>query len=113
MSFSVALSETYSATVSVQLPGDKAVRKFDLEYFRKSQDEIESLIARAKSRELNDKQFAREIVSGWKDRQVLDEEGNAVEFSAQALEDLMSIYPVPSAIVEAFYTSISGARVKN
>lgn len=113
MSFSVALTETYPATVSVQLPGEKTVRKFELNFYRKTQEQIESLIARAKSQELNDKQFALEIVAGWNDKQVLDEEGNSVEFSTEALYQLMSIYPVPSSIVEAFYASISGARLKN
>lgn len=113
MSFTVALTETYTATVSVQLPGEKIVRKFDLNFYRKTQEEIESLISRSKSLEFNDKQFCREVVAGWNDKQVLDEEGNSVEFNTEALYQLMSIYPVPSSIVEAFYASISGARSKN
>lgn len=113
MSFKIALSETYSSPVSVTLPGEKAPRKFELLFRRKTQSEMQSLAERAADLSLDDKAFCRQVVAGWEDKQVMDEDGESVEFSAQALEALLEIYPVPSSIVVAFYASASGAKTKN
>lgn len=111
--FKIAVTETYLAPVEVQLPGSKSKQTFEVEFLRLSQDELNALVARAKGGEVDDRQFAREVVVGWNAKHVQDADGGSVEFSAQALENLMGIYPVPSAIVDAFYNSISGARLKN
>lgn len=113
MSFKVALTETYAAPVSVLLPGDKSPYKFEIIFHRKTQDEVELLSSQARTKTITDKQFCREIVAGWGGKQVLDEDGTPIEYSTMALEELLCIYPVPASIVESFYASISGARLKN
>lgn len=113
MAFKLAVSETYPHDVIVQLPGEKTPRKLVLDFRRLSQEQLADLSARSRGGEIDDKQFGREVVAGWGDRAVTDEAGDAVEFSASALEGLLNIYPVPASIVTGFYESIGGAKQKN
>lgn len=113
MSFKLALSETYPFTVTVNLPGEKAPRKFDLFFHRKTQSEMQALAERAADLSLDDKGFCRQVVAGWDSKQVTDADGEPVEFCADALEALLDIYPIPSSIVVAFYESTAGAKTKN
>lgn len=111
--FKIAVTESYFAPVEVQLPGVKGKQTFEIEFLRLSQDALNNIVKRAKATEIDDQQFVREVVVGWNSKHVLDSEGQPIEFSKHALDELMNIYPVPSAIVEAYYASISGARIKN
>ena len=113
MAFKLAISETYTATVCVALPGDKVEKKFDVEFHRLRQAELDELIGAIKRGEMDDEQFARRVLAGWNARHVLDADGNAVEFSSSALDELLGIFPVPASIVQAFFDSIGGARLKN
>ncbi len=113
MSFKISVSESYFAPVTVELPGSKTKNVFDAEFRRLSQDELTGLTAKIKEAGMDDKAVAREVVCGWSAKHVLDEDGNAVDYSTQALEEMLNIYPVAASIVTAFYASISGSRVKN
>jgi hypothetical protein len=111
--FKIAITETYVAPVTVQIPGEKSPRKFDLEFLRRSQAEIEALVAKIKDGALTDAQLCHEVVVGWPARNITDSEGTDVAFSTDALDRLLGIYPLPSAIVQAYFNSISSAREKN
>lgn len=113
MAFKIAVSETYPHAVIVQLPGEKTPRKLELDFHRFSQAALADLTTRSRAGEIDDKQFGREVVAGWGAKAVTDEAGDAVEFSASALEGLLDIYPVPASIVTGFYESIGGAKQKN
>ncbi|MEW6314129.1 MAG: phage tail assembly chaperone [Pseudomonadota bacterium] len=108
--FKVTQSPTYLHPVTVVFPGSKAKHVFDAEFRRLSQDEIASLFDRAKRGELDDKSLAREVMAGWKG--VSDDNGE-MYFSASSLETLLAIFPIPSAIVEAFFDSLKRGREKN
>jgi len=113
MAFKLAVSETYPHAVIVQLPGEKTPRKLELDFYRLSQAQLTDLSARSRAGEIDDKQFGREVVAGWSGKAVTDEAGDAIEFNASALEQLLEVYPVPASIVTAFYESIGGAKQKN
>jgi hypothetical protein len=107
--FKTAASETYQHTVSVHLPGEDSPRELALIFKRLKNSEVEAL----EKRSLTDKGFAREIVAGWEQNAVGDENGNAKAFSVEALNEVLDFAPVPSRIVFEFYASLSGARLKN
>lgn len=108
--FKIALTETYTAPVTVELPGVKTKQVFDAEFKRLTQDGINKLMARAQEGEIDDAGFCREVVVGWNG--VNDEQG-AVEFSPVTLDALLDIYPLAACIVQAYTSSLSGARAKN
>ncbi|MBA4381050.1 MAG: hypothetical protein C0406_00650 [Sideroxydans sp.] len=107
--FKLATSATYLHTVSAHLPGEGEPRELELIFKRLKNSEVEAL----EKRKLSDKEFAREVVTGWGANAVGDADGNAKAFSAEAFDELLDIAPVPSRIVLEFYSSLSGARLKN
>jgi Phage tail assembly chaperone len=110
--FKLSTSETYTAPVTVELPGEKTKRTFEVEFKRLTKPQIQDLYTRASEADKDvDENFCREVVVGWNG--IKDEAGDTVEFSHSSFEQLLAIYPVPAAIVTAFNVSISGARLKN
>ncbi len=107
--FKTTASETYPHTVSVHLAGEEKARELPLIYHRLKNSDIESL----EKKNLTDKDFSRAVVAGWPDNAVGDENGNARAFSKEAFDDVLDLAPTPVRIVQEFYASISGARVKN
>lgn len=107
--FKVSTSPTYPHTVSAHLPGEDVPRELALIFKRLKNSEVEAL----EKRNLSDKEFVREVVAGWEPNAVGDENGNAKAFSAEALDEVLDIAPLPSRIVFEFYSSLSGARLKN
>lgn len=108
--FKIALTETYTAPVVVELPGSKTRNTFDAVFRRLSQPEIDALLERVKEGALSDAGFVREVVAGW--RGVADENGE-LEFTEANLDRLLEIFPVAGCIVEGFFASIAGAKQKN
>lgn len=108
--FHIAQKETYTAPVVVEMPGVKAKQTFNAEFKRLSQDEINALFGKVKSSEIDDKQFCRDVLAGWTG--VNDADGELI-FSAESLESVLNVYPLPAAIVQAYSESLTGARLKN
>lgn len=108
--FKIALTETYTAPVSVELPGTKTKQVFEAEFRRLSRDEITRLYSRAGESEIDDAGFCREVMVGW--RGVSDETG-PIEFSPAALDTLLAIYPLAACIVQSFNASLAVAKQKN
>jgi hypothetical protein len=108
--FKISLTDTYTAPITVELPGSKMRNVFDAEFLRLSQPDVESLLSRIREGDLDDAGFCRTVVVGWKG--VADDSGE-LEFSPAALDTLLSIYPVARCIVEGFFASLAGAKLKN
>jgi len=108
--FKIALPETYTAQITVELPGSKVKNVFDAEFSRLSQSDVESLLSRVREGDLDDAAFCRTVMVGWKG--VVDDAG-ILAFSPAALDTLLNIYPVARCIVEGFFASLEGARLKN
>lgn len=108
--FKIAVSSSYFAPVTVELPGSKVKHVFSCEFKRLSAEDLKILQYKANSGELDDAGYVREILVGWKD--VSDEDGE-MEFTPDNLDRLLAIYPVPQAIIEGFFSSLAGSRLKN
>lgn len=108
--FKIAASETYTAPVTVELPGVKNKQVFDAEFKRLTLGEISKLLAHAANSKIDDTDFCHEVMAGWKG--VSDENGE-LPFSPVNLGTLLNIFPVAACIVNAYTASLSGARLKN
>ncbi len=109
--FKIALTETYEHPVIIEIPGDKKRHEFTGTFRRFSQSQLNDMREQITNSSLDDAQFCREVLVGWKG--VRDEDGAEIEFSNSNLDKLLDIYPVANSIVAAFYNSISGAKLKN
>lgn len=109
--FKIALTETYEHPVIIEIPGDKKRHEFTGTFRRFSQSELDDLREQIQDAQLDDAQFCREVLVGWKG--VRDEDGAEIEFNSGNQDKLLDIYPVASSIVQAFYASIAGAKLKN
>lgn len=107
--FITSTSPTYAHSVKVHLPGEDEPRELALIFNRLKNSEVEAL----EKLNLSDKEFARKVVAGWGPNAVGDADGNAKAFSQEAFEEVLEIARVPSRIVLEFYSSHSGARLKN
>lgn len=108
--FKISASATYTAPVTIELPGSKQKNIFDAEFRRLSQQEVENLMERAREGGMSDAAFVREVMTGWQG--VADESGD-LEFSAANLDKLLAVYPVAACIIKAYTGSLSGARLGN
>lgn len=108
--FKITTTPSYFTPVTVELPGSKTKNVFDAEFVRLPKADIDALLERVNQGEVDDAAFAREIMIGWKG--VSDEDGD-LEFSTSNLDTLLGIYPVARTIVEAYFASLSGSRLKN
>ena len=108
--FKIALTETYTAPVTVVLPGSTTKHVFDAEFKRLSQPDVESLMTRVRAGKLPDAELCREVLVGWNG--VADEAG-PMSFSPTTLDKLLRIYSVAGSIVNGFFASLDGAQLKN
>lgn len=105
--FKIAQSQTYKWPVSFQTPTDGQkyeTQTFDAEFKRIPQSRLQE-IAKAGDA-ITSEDVVREVLVGWKG--ILDDSGE-VPFSVSALENLLEVPLLTSAIVNAFFDSISGA----
>jgi hypothetical protein len=111
MSFVFKKGHSYFWPVAIETPLDGGKHKketIDLKFQLKKQSEIESLL---KAEGATDKAFCEAIVIGWKD--IKDEAGQAVEFSDEALKELLEVPQLAKTIVMAYLESVAGAKAKN
>lgn len=110
MAFRMALTPTYETEVTITYPtelGQYEKHKFFVRFKRLTQPELDAFIAR----KMSDREALHEVVAGW--RWVQDDEGKDIEFSPQALDDALNVYPMQPTMVNAFFDSIRAAREKN
>lgn len=115
----IAQTPTYPATVNVELPDGKTVKKvaFTINFHRKTMTEITDIHRRLglpmdNDEKLNDEKLVGEIVAGW-GTDVQDEDGQPLEFNDANLAALMDIYPVRPAVVRTFFETLNGGKAKN
>lgn len=116
MSFVIKQSASYVWPVAVEFPGDggKIVRQtFDAEFKRLSQSRLKELGEQLTAGDLDDVTVAAEVLVGWPEGAIKDDEGEPIPFSDSALNELLDLPKVATAIVLAFYDSLAGAKRKN
>lgn len=126
MAFVLKQSASYKWPVSVKLPADGGKfdkQTFDAEFKRLPQARINEIQAevqlRIKAAERNepvdngitDQSIANELLVGWSG--VVDAEGDEVPFSESTKQLLLDIPTVASAIIVAYFDSLTGTKAKN
>jgi hypothetical protein len=112
--FKLAVSETFTAPVSLELPGENGIReikKFKAVFERPDQEAVDDLHEKALAGEMDDQKTIDTYMKGWKD--VADQAGTPLEFSADNLARLLRINGARKAIAKAFVDAVYGAPVKN
>lgn len=126
MAFVLKQSASYKWPVTFKLPidgGRYEKQTFDAEFKRLPQariDEIQEAVqdrARAVANnqepegQVNDRSVADEILIGWSN--VLDEDGDEIPFTAANKQALLEVPALASAIIVAFFESVTGNKLKN
>jgi hypothetical protein len=121
MAFVLKKSATYEWPVVLRLPidgGRHEKQTFDARFNRLAQTRINEIqdLFRAKQRgddeiDLTDQSVADEVLAGWSN--VQDEDGEDVPFTAASKAELLNIPAVASAIVVAYFESVTGNKAKN
>ena len=126
MAFVLKQSSSYVWPVTVKLPisgGKFEKQTFDAEFKRLPQARINKIQievqARIKSSERNeatddsisDQSIAEELLIGWSG--VLDEDGDEVPFTESMKQQLLDIPTMATAIVVAYFDSLTGTKTKN
>lgn len=104
----------FTAPVLVPVPGREAV-EIALRFRHKSRAELAEFSARAMKAHGDgaDLELLLEVVDGW-ERAVVDDSGNAVPFSSEALAALIDAYPgAVMAILRGYFAAHNEARTKN
>lgn len=126
MAFVLKQSTSYSWPVSFKLPidgGKFEKQTFDAEFKRLPQSRINEIQievqARIKATERNesitdaisDQSIAEELLVGWSG--VVDDDGDEVPFSEVNKQLLLAIATVASAVILAYFDSLTGVKTKN
>lgn len=112
--FKISQSDSYFWPVIVNLPGDHGSRKketFDAQFKRISASRIREIRDQGERAELNDVDLCKEILLGWRD--VKSEKNEEIPYSVEARDQMLDIQLVASSIIQAFFESLTGAKVKN
>ncbi|MGE0451846.1 MAG: hypothetical protein AB7Q29_19900 [Vicinamibacterales bacterium] len=112
--FKISLSDRYTWTVSVEVIGDggKATKHtFEAQFRRLSQSEIDAMIAGLQSKEIGDAQVIEQVLVGWKGIQ--DAGGQEIHFGETTRDQVLDVYPVRPAVLQAWFESLQGAKRKN
>lgn len=109
--FKISPTPSYKHPVKVSLPGEAVKQSFDAEFLRLSQADIDAWLEKIKEGHVKDADVVRAVLIGWAG--VADQNGVELPFCASALEAAIQVYPFASSVVEAFFESIAGARLKN
>lgn len=108
MAFKRAVTPTFSTKVTVNVPNDKGgydKSTFTAKFKRMPNEEREDL------RKLSNEDLLRRQLVGW---DLVDADtGEAVPFSTEELEAMMTIEPTALTTALAFWETVNGARAKN
>lgn len=112
--FKIAASPRYWHKVEVPFKledGSTRIQKFEAEFRRIPQGELEELIDQGRKGQLKDAAVVESVMTNW--RGVADESGEELPFTKANLDRLCAIVPTQSCIVKAFFDSVGGARSGN
>jgi hypothetical protein len=114
MPFVLKQSDTYAWPVSFDLPVDGGRHQretFDGQFKRLPQSRILAIGKEIEAGEITDIELAREVLVGWAG--VTDDAAKEIPFSQKALEQLLDVPMLATAIVTAYFESLKGAKRKN
>lgn len=121
MSFKLAVSKDFAATVTAEIPGDNGRGQkisFKVRFKRLSTSEFDALIKSIAAtdddgkRLVTDQEVVDEVLCGFGD-DLLDDNGNALEFTPDNVAALCDVHPIRPAIVQAFFEQYVKAKAKN
>lgn len=113
--FRIRQTNTFVWTVKVLMPVSGSrheTHTFDLEFRRLSQTDLTKLAQDVQNDERTAIQIVRDIVVGWTDGSIVDEDGNAIPFSQGALDQLLDVPMVAGAVLTAFLDAYNGQSAK-
>lgn len=112
--FTLATSQTYLTPVKVDMYDESGKLKthvFKARFRRVDQKELDDINDRLMNKTLSDNELLKQVTVGFED--VLDEKGNRIEFSDEAFDQLLNIFPVRPTMVTTFFNTIGNAIRKN
>lgn len=126
MAFVLKQSATYSWPVPFKVPTDGGKyekQTFDAEFKRLPQSRINEIQTEVQARirsaekgeafesDISDISIADEVLAGWTG--VVDDEGEEVPFSTTSKTQLLNIPGLAGSIIEAYFESVAGKKLKN
>lgn len=114
MAFVLKQSDTYSWPVTFDVPVDGGrhdKQTFDASFKRMPQKWIRDIAKRIEADEVVDIDVAHQVLVGWSG--VTDDTGKEIPFSQKALDQVLDVPTLASAIVLAYFNSVTGVKVKN
>jgi hypothetical protein len=126
MAFVLKQSATYSWPVPFKVPTDGGKyekQTFDADFKRLPQSRINEIQTEVQARirsaekgeafesDISDISIADEVLAGWTG--VVDDEGEEVPFSATSKAQLLNIPGLAGSIIEAYFESVAGKKLKN
>lgn len=114
MAFVLKQSDTYSWPVTFDVPvdgGRHQRQSFDGEFRRLSQSRIREIGQQIEAGETTDAEVAAEVLVGWSG--ITDDDGKDVPFSQAAMERLLDVPMLATAIATAYFGSFAGGKRKN
>lgn len=107
--FKIAVDPTYVAPVRGELAGGESF-EFEAVFRRLANSELLALNEKVRGG-MSDAEVVGRVLAGW--NAVQDENGEPLAFTPENLFRLLNVAGVQAAVIEAFYTSLPGARRKN
>jgi hypothetical protein len=114
MAFVLKRNDTYTWPVSFEIPVDGGIHEqqtFDIQFKRMPQKWIRDVLKKIDAEQITDGEIVREITVGWSG--VMDSNNKELPFSQSALEEMLDVPTLASAIVVHYFRATSGAKEKN
>lgn len=111
--FKLNQSATFWWPVTLNVPvngGNFQKATFDLEFKRITTSELEAMQEDVLRGRIKDKEAAKAIVANWRG---VEDEAGAVEFSSSAMDRLLEVPNMATAIASAYAEALSGQKRKN
>jgi hypothetical protein len=122
MSFKLSAQKPeFSAIVNAEIPGDNGKGQkisFHVKFKRLSMIDYEALVERINTKDdegnrtIKDQELIDDLLVGFGD-DLMDDNGNPLEFTPGNVEDLCNIFPIRASLVGAFFAGYVGAKAKN
>jgi hypothetical protein len=116
MAFVLSKESSYSRTVKFDRPvdGDEETgfeeQMIDVRFREMGSAWVNATVDKINAGEITDIEICREVIAGF---DALDEQGNALPFTAENLELLLDKRHFASAAVGEFFASLAGRKAKN
>jgi hypothetical protein len=107
--FKIAVDPTYVAPVKGELAGGTPF-EFEAVFRRLTNSELGALNDKVRAG-MSDAEVVGRVLAGW--NHVQNDDGEPLAFTPENLFRLLNVAGVQAAVIEAFYTSLPGARRKN